>query len=85
MVERLLNKRYAALYPSTFVTYRKDTDESPSKVWQITKDASISAIAAHEYHLRHAGTSTIWAVASSWGCMGGRLNTCAYRLRRLRS
>jgi len=64
-VERLLNKRYGALYPSTFVTYRKDTDESPSKVWSITQDVILSPIVDRQYHLRHPGTSTLWAVATS--------------------
>lgn len=65
MVDKLLNRRYGALYPSTFVTYRKDKDESPSKVWPITKEVTLTPITHAEYHLRHAGTSTLWAVATS--------------------
>jgi len=27
VVDKLINKRFGALYPSTFVTYRKETDD----------------------------------------------------------
>jgi hypothetical protein len=64
VIERLLNKRYAKLYSTTFATYRKDTDDSPSKVWPITKTVTVTPVADHEYHLRHANTSTLWAVAA---------------------
>jgi Protein ENHANCED DISEASE RESISTANCE 2, C-terminal/START domain len=64
VIERLLNKRYAKLYPSTFATYRKDTEDSPSKVWPITGTVTITPVEDHEYHLRHAKTSTLWAVAA---------------------
>ena len=64
MIERLLNRRYGKLYSSTFVTYRKDTDDSPSKVWPISKNITLSPVEDHEYHLRHANTSTLWAVAA---------------------
>ncbi|GAB4819917.1 hypothetical protein N2152v2_006963, partial [Parachlorella kessleri] len=63
VVEKLLNKRYAALYPTTFVTYRKDTDPSPSKVWPLTKDVSLSPVEGAAYNMRHRNTSTLWAVA----------------------
>lgn len=59
-----MNRRYGKLFASTFVTYRKDTDDSPSKVWPITKNVILSAVEDHEYHLRHANTSTLWAVAA---------------------
>lgn len=62
-MERLLNKRYGALYSASFVTYRKDTDDSPSKVWPITKDVTLTPVGDHDYNMRHAGTSTLWAVA----------------------
>ncbi|KAL4514332.1 hypothetical protein Ndes2526B_g03998 [Nannochloris sp. 'desiccata'] len=64
VIERLLNKRYAKLYSTTFATYRKDNDDSPSKVWPITKTVTVTPVEDHEYHLRHANTSTLWAVAA---------------------
>lgn len=64
VVERLLNKRYGALYPNVFATYRKDTDESPSKVWAISKEVTLTSVQEHKYHIRHAKTSTLWAVAA---------------------
>ncbi|EFN53068.1 hypothetical protein CHLNCDRAFT_137358 [Chlorella variabilis] len=63
VVDRLLNKRYAALYPSTFVTYRRETDDSPSKVWPISADTTVSEVQAATYNLRHKHTSTLMAVA----------------------
>jgi hypothetical protein len=64
VIERLLNKRYAKLYSTSFATYRKETDDSPSKVWPITKNVTVTPVEDHEYHLRHANTSTLWAVAA---------------------
>jgi hypothetical protein len=59
-----LNNRHGALFPSKFVTYRKQTDDTPSKVWAITSDVGLSPVTDRsDYHLRHAGTSTLWAVA----------------------
>jgi hypothetical protein len=63
VVNHLLNKRFAALYPSTFVTYRKEFDESPSKMWPVTREVGVTPVELGEYHLRHAGTSTLWALA----------------------
>lgn len=47
-----------------FATYRKDNDDSPSKMWSITKETTLSPIEKNEYNLRHPGTSTLWALAS---------------------
>lgn len=33
VVDKLLNKRYAALYPTAFATYRRDTGESADTDW----------------------------------------------------
>lgn len=63
VVEKLLNNRYAVLSADVFATYRKEQDDSPSKVWSVTKDVMVSDVVASEFHLRHAGTSTFWAVA----------------------
>lgn len=93
-MDRLLNKRYAALYPAVFVTYRRDTgapsarlrgrqaasvfallhpphppcntwsaDDSPSKVWPISHDTTVSDIKGQHYNLRHKNTFTLMAVA----------------------
>jgi hypothetical protein len=98
-VDKLLNKRYAALYPSVFVTYRRDTggawrgserdgrschlrpcarhskvpsficntwlpaDDSPSKVWPISPDTTVTDVQPAHYNLRHKHTSTLMAVA----------------------
>lgn len=63
VVDKLLNTRFAILSVDVFATFRKETDESPSKVWSVTKDVVVSEVAGSEFHLRHAGTSTFWAVA----------------------
>ena len=63
VVDKLLNTRYAVLSVDVFATFRKEKDESPSKVWSVTKDVVVSEVAGSEFHLRHAGTSTFWAVA----------------------
>lgn len=65
VVDRLLNKRYGALYRSVFVTFRKDTDEYPSKTWPINNSISVSPVQDRKYHVRHAKTSTLWAVATA--------------------
>lgn len=64
MVEKLLNKRFAVLNSSVFATFRKETDDVPSKVWSVTKDVIVSPVNGDIYHLRAPGTSTFWAVAS---------------------
>eukprot|EP00889_Picochlorum_renovo_P007185 jgi/Picre1/34215/NNA_001689.t1 len=64
VVERLLNRRFAVLTPSVFATFRKETDDAPSKVWSVTKDVIVTPVKGEEYHLRKPGTSTFWAVAS---------------------
>ncbi|KAL4433733.1 hypothetical protein ABPG75_000174 [Micractinium tetrahymenae] len=63
VVDKLLNRRYAALYPHAFVTYRRDTDDAPSKVWPISAGTSVSKVQAQQYNLRHKHTSTLMAVA----------------------
>jgi hypothetical protein len=64
-VDRLLNKRFGALYRSAFVTYRKETDEYPSKTWPINNSITLSPVQDRKYHVRHAKTSTLWAVATA--------------------
>ncbi|KAL4450695.1 hypothetical protein ABPG77_001051 [Micractinium sp. CCAP 211/92] len=63
VVDKLLNRRYAALYPHVFVTYRRDTDDAPSKVWPISAGTTVSDVQAQQYNLRHKHTSTLMAVA----------------------
>ena len=63
VVEKLLNKRYAVLSSQAFATFRKKSDEAPSKVWPVTKDVVVTDVSSSEFHLRHPGTSTFWAVA----------------------
>jgi hypothetical protein len=63
VVDRLVNKRYGALYRGLLVTYRSITDDSPSKLWPLTSDVELGEILSREYHLRHPKTSTFWAVA----------------------
>lgn len=64
MVERLVNKRFAVLNSSVFATFRKETDDAPSKVWSVTKDVILSEIAEGVYHVKNPGASALWAVAS---------------------
>lgn len=42
IVNQLLNRRYGALYPSSLVTYRKETDDSLSKVWLLSSDVALT-------------------------------------------
>lgn len=46
-----------------FVTYRRDTDDAPSKVWPISAGTAVSEVQAQQYNLRHKHTSTLMAVA----------------------
>ncbi|KFM23600.1 hypothetical protein F751_2859 [Auxenochlorella protothecoides] len=70
VVSALLNKRFGALYPTALVTYRKETDEAssggmtPSKVWSLSRDVSLTPVDRHTFKLRHAKTSTLWAVTA---------------------
>ncbi|KAK2077069.1 hypothetical protein QBZ16_004702 [Prototheca wickerhamii] len=64
IVNQLLNRRYGALYPSSLVTYRKETDDSPSKVWPLSSDVALTPVTASHFKLRHAKTSTLWAVTA---------------------
>lgn len=59
----LLNRRYAALYPTVFVTFRKETDDLPSKEWPISREVSVSPVASSKFHLR-SKTSTFYAVVA---------------------
>lgn len=36
----------------------------PSKVWQLSPDTIVGEVKQQEYHVRHARTSTLWAVAT---------------------
>lgn len=63
VVDKLLNNRYAVLSAQAFATFRKESDEAPSKVWPVTKDVVVTDVAGSEYHVRHPGVSTFWAVA----------------------
>ena len=90
IVPRLLNKRYAKLYPNFFVTFRKEKDEYPTKTWPITGNVDLTAVESGEYQLRNPGTSTLFAVArgryenlSMWaftvtwiGLVGGQHKLC---------
>lgn len=64
VLEKLLNKRYAVLNSSVFATFRKETDDAPSKVWSVTKDVSLTKVTDGMYHVKNPGTSAFWAVAS---------------------
>lgn len=63
VVEHLLNKRYAKLYPTSFMTFRKESDEQPSKIWPITRSVDLTPVEEGDYQLRHSGTSTLLAIA----------------------
>ncbi len=64
VVDKLVNKRFAVLNSSVFATFRKETDEAPSKVWSVTKDVLLTEIVDGEYHVKNPGASALWAVAS---------------------
>ncbi len=40
VVDKLLNKRYAALYPTVFMTYRRDTGALPSVTLPVAEGAA---------------------------------------------
>ncbi len=63
VVDKLLNSRHAVLSAQAFATFRKESDDAPSKVWPVTKDVVLTDVAGGEYHVRHPGVSTFWAVA----------------------
>lgn len=63
VVDKLLNRRYGALYASVLCTYRKETDEVPSKTWPVSREMAIGDVSSSKYHLRHPNTSTLMAVA----------------------
>ncbi len=60
---RLLNSRYAVLSAEAFATFRREADDAPSKVWLVTKDILVSDVSGSEYHVRHPGVNTFWAMA----------------------
>ena len=47
-----------------FVTYRKPNDDLPSKEWPITREVQVSGVQSAKFHLRHAKTSTLYAVVA---------------------
>ncbi len=62
-MDRLLNRRFAALHPTTFVTYRREADETPSKAWPISPHVALTPPARGDFRVRHAGVSTLRALA----------------------
>lgn len=64
VVEKLVNRRFAVLNSSVFATFRKETDDAPSKVWSVTKDVVLTEITSGLFHVKNPGASALWAVAS---------------------
>eukprot|EP00887_Chlorella_sp_A99_P003751 scaffold7.g3751.t1 len=64
VVDKLLNRRYAALYPTKLVTYRKADDDAPSKVFALSRHATLTESVEQTFRMRHAKTSTLYAVAA---------------------
>ena len=64
VVTGITNKRWAALYPHSLVTCRKDGSKEPSKAVALHRRCQLSTIKAKEFMLRDKHTSTIWALAA---------------------
>ena len=63
LVGGVINKRYGSLYPHLFVTAKKP-GTSPTKVWPLHSDCSVSPVSYASYTIRQRHTSTIWALAT---------------------
>lgn len=63
IVETVVNQRYAAVFGSVLVTFRRETDAKPSKVWALRR-AVIEPPREVECEIKSRGTSTIMAMVA---------------------
>lgn len=64
IIENVVNKRYAAIAETFLMTYRREGDAKPSKVWSLT-GATIDPIKETECEIKAKGTSTLVAIVAS--------------------
>lgn len=64
VVSGITNRRWAALYPHSVATFRKEGTPEPSKVWPLSSRCQLSKIKVKEFMVREKHTSTIWALAA---------------------
>jgi hypothetical protein len=64
-LDQVVTRRYGALYPDAFVTYRRDkTGEKPTKVWSLTADCEIGQLFTKPMIVPNGKWSTVWALAA---------------------
>lgn len=64
VVNGITNKRWAALYPHSLVTWRKEGSKESSKSVALHRKCQLTNIKSKEFMLRDKHTSTIWALAA---------------------
>lgn len=64
VVSGITNKRWAALYPHSLITCRKEGSKEPSKAVPLHRRCQLTTIKSKEFMLRDKHTSTIWALAA---------------------
>ncbi len=64
VVSGIANRRWAALFPHSVATFRKEGSKEPSKVWPLSSRCQLSKIKSKEFMVREKHTSTIWALAA---------------------
>lgn len=61
VVEGVVNRRYAVLYSNLFVTYRKDSEKVPSKMWPLHSTCELSGVCARDLLKAKAGYNNVVA------------------------
>ncbi len=64
VIDNLVNKRFAAIAETFLMTYRREEDAKPSKVWSLT-GATVDPIKEVECEIKAKGTSTVIAIVAS--------------------